>query len=219
MKILLFVTIVMCLVSCASKEQLPPQQKDVTTISVEVKATDEHEGSERIISDEEKIAEIISFINARSEGWKEPFSDSLEGDVYLAFYRDARFVGNYYVGNDFFGRDYGSPWVQDATQLEVSKFLTIVGADLTKINVSDRCSAAELSTLNQLIMANRLAKFSLENNAFKELSLHYPNWCETENGGAKYKIYTAGQSRNKLIIEKVEDGDKRSYFGPVRLSN
>lgn len=122
-----FVSLV--LVACAATKQLPPQQSGVTKIVITMSAEDSEaqQKTEQTIEDADKIDEIISYVNTRIEGWEEPFMDSLDGQVSLSFYRNNRFVGNFYVGEDFFGRDYGQSWRQDATDEEINAFFELVG--------------------------------------------------------------------------------------------
>lgn len=217
MRILLCMLISLMISACASKEQLPPQQKNVNLIKVML--TDEAAGQTEpmLISTPDEIEQIISFINSRSKGWKQPFSDKIEGDVYLTFFRDERFVGNFYVGDDYFGRDYGSPWVQDASQLDVIKFLKIVGVEIDDVDISGRCSPAQMKTLNQLVMGQKLAANTISNKAFVELKSHYPNWCETVSSRQTFKLYTSDTARNKIIVEQLVEGKDNRYFGPFRL--
>lgn len=218
MRILLCILISVMVIACAGKEQLPPQQKDVNLIKVMLTGEGNSQNEPMLISTPAQIEQIISFINSHSKGWKQPFSDTIEGDVYLTLYRDERFVGNFYVGDDFFGRDYGSPWVQDASQLEVTKFLAIVGIETNNLNISGRCSPAQMKTLNQLVMGQKLVSNTISKKAFVEFKSHYPNWCETQVSQQTYKIYTSDTSRNKIIVEQVKEDKDNGYFGPFKLS-
>lgn len=215
MKLIALVTLSLLAVGCSTLEVLPPQQDDVNRIVVKVKQTDIEDNTIELV-EPGQISETVAFINARTEGWRAPFSDQLEGVYELAFYRESRFVGNFYVGDDFFGRDYGTPWLRDATQQEIQAFITILNLDINLPEQSVRCAQSQLSSLNKLIMSGSMSDKTISEIAFAEISPSYPNWCDTKVNDVSYRIYQSNVSKQRFLIEILNGEDEPQRFGPFK---
>ena len=73
------------------------------------------------------IEELRSFINSYPAGWGVPFTGPPVGQLYFDFYSQDTFIGNFYVGPQFFGRDHGNFFSRSATDDEIAKLNSIVG--------------------------------------------------------------------------------------------
>jgi hypothetical protein len=82
------------------------------------------------ISESGHIAAIIAFINHLPARWNVPWYGPPVGQVYLSFYRDKKFVGNFYAGPNFFGRDLGNFWSQSASPQQLAELGDLLGFDL-----------------------------------------------------------------------------------------
>src|SRR4051812_38872992 len=68
------------------------------------------------LKEPQQIAPVVAFINARLVGWSVPWYGPPIGQVYLLLYKNGTFIGNFYVGPWFVGRDYGDILSQRATK-------------------------------------------------------------------------------------------------------
>lgn len=213
MKTLFLGILTLVITACASLETLPPQQTDVTQIKVFSQASQSQ--PVEVIADPDKINQIIAFINDRSAGWKTPFSDKIDGEFTLYFYRDERFVGNFYVGDDYFGRDYGTPWLRNAEPKELTTFINLldVEADLDAI-LDTRCSQRTLAAVNRLVTTAKLVANVIKESTFNELKASYPNWCTTTIGNIDYKVYESTVAKNRIIVERMKAQETLGYYGP-----
>jgi hypothetical protein len=82
------------------------------------------------ISDAGQIAALTAFINDLPGKWDVPWYGPPVGQVYLTFHRNGKFVGNFYVGPWFFGRDGGNFWSQRARRPQVEQLGALLGFDL-----------------------------------------------------------------------------------------
>jgi len=126
MKRVLAVFIMFVVAGCVSKESLPPQE-----IVDEIRIEQTYPNTELLIlSSKEKVEGVIAFINTKKNGWSVPWYGAAVGQIYLNLYKSEKFVGNFYVGADFFGRDYGNFWSQSASEEEIKKLGMLLGLDL-----------------------------------------------------------------------------------------
>ena len=115
--------------SCAGKETLPPQKMvgeiriEQTYPKIEI----------AIITDKSQVQAVIEFINSKREGWSVPWYGPPVGQIYLQLYEEEKFVGNFYVGPYFFGRDYGNFWSQSASKSEIEALGRILGINLLEL--------------------------------------------------------------------------------------
>ena len=131
MKLFKLILIISIVSGCVGIETLPPQG-DADEIRIEINQPKE---TLLIIKDEETVNRIVAFINTKLEGWSSSLTGPPVGQVYFLLYKEEKFVGNFYIGKYFFGRDYDSFWSQPATTKEIEKLGNIVGIDLlTLIN-------------------------------------------------------------------------------------
>ena len=79
------------------------------------------------IRESSTIEELRGFINSYAAGWGVPFTGPPVGQLYFDFYSQDKFVGNFYVGRQFFGRDHGNFFSRTATDVEIEKLDSIVG--------------------------------------------------------------------------------------------
>ena len=114
---------------CAGNETLP-QQKRADEIRVEKIYPKEQLFK---IEDQEKIDEIIAFINSKREGWGVPWFGPPVGKIYIHFYKEKKVNGNFYVGSNFFGRDITNFWSKPASRKEIQKLGELLNIDLLKI--------------------------------------------------------------------------------------
>lgn len=86
------------------------------------------------VKDPKQIEKIAAFINARLHGWSTPWSGAPIGKVYLDFYADEKFVGNFYVGPGFFGRDLGTRFFSKrAEEKDVAELGRLLGLPLVEM--------------------------------------------------------------------------------------
>ncbi len=90
------------------------------------------------LQDPQQIAPIVSFINAKLNGWRVPWYGPPVGQVYLLLYKNGEPTANFYVGPWFFGRDYGEFLSQRATEQEVARLEQILGVPIVEIIESAR---------------------------------------------------------------------------------
>ena len=81
----------------------------------------------------QQIAPVVGFINARLAGWSVPYYGPPVGQVYLFLYKNGEFIGDFYVGPWFFGRDYGDFFSQRATKEEIARLEHMLGVPLAEI--------------------------------------------------------------------------------------
>jgi hypothetical protein len=105
-------------------ETLPPIA-DVSRVGVRVRGSLEQE-----ITSPAKIEELLQFVNSYDAEWRVPFAGPPVGQIYFDFYDGEKFVGNFYVGPSFFGRDYGNFFSQTVTDEEIGELQEIVGFPL-----------------------------------------------------------------------------------------
>ena len=120
--------------SCAGNQSLPPQEM-VDIIRVEQNYPKKDLA---IIQDKEKVKAVIDFVNSKQDGWSIPWYGPPVGKVYLKLYKEEKFVGNFYVGPYFFGRDFGNFWSQSASKAEIASLGSLLG-----VNLLELISAAE----------------------------------------------------------------------------
>ncbi len=129
MKQLAVYLLFMFLAGCADNQSLPPQDL-VDVIRVE----QNHPKQDLVVlRDKEKVKAVIDFINTKQDGWSVPWYGPPVGQIYLTLYKNDKFVGNFYVGPYFFGRDLGNFWSQSASENEIENLGSILGVDLLKI--------------------------------------------------------------------------------------
>ena len=126
MKLILTILILLLVAGCASKESLPPQG-----MADEIRIEQTHPSTELLIlRNKEKIEGVIAFVNIKKDGWSVPWYGPPVGQIYLNMYKNEKFVGNFYVGPNFFGRDYGNFLSQPASKEEIKKLGKLLGFDL-----------------------------------------------------------------------------------------
>jgi hypothetical protein len=119
---------VICLVACqpAGKHQFNPLGS-VTRVAVS--GTD---GTKpfKSISDSKKVAEIVSFVDARRTGWGTPWTGVPVPVVTAEIYKGQEFEGSFGVGENFFSvqRD-GGFFTKLASSSETHEFLDLLGVD------------------------------------------------------------------------------------------
>ncbi len=79
------------------------------------------------ITEPSTIDELRKFVNSYPAGWSVPFTGPPVGQLYFDFYSQDVFVGNFYIGPQFFGRDHGNFFSRSATEDEIAKLNSIVG--------------------------------------------------------------------------------------------
>jgi len=82
------------------------------------------------ITNRPTIEALTEFINALPNRWSVPWYGPPVGQYYFEFYSNATFLGNFYIGANFFGRDQGNFFSQDATQEQIDDLGIIIGVDL-----------------------------------------------------------------------------------------
>jgi len=113
---------------CTHNEKLPPQQPaDLVKIST---LAGFPELPLKEIREKEQIEKLVSFVNALPNRWNVPWYGPPVGQVNFEFYADKKFVGNFYVGTFFFGRDRGNFWSQNANKAQIEELSKIVGLDI-----------------------------------------------------------------------------------------
>jgi len=82
------------------------------------------------IAEPSTIEELRRFVNSYPAGWSVPFTGPPVGQLYFDFYSQGKFVGNFYVGRGFFGRDDEDFYSRSASDDETAKLTSIVGFDV-----------------------------------------------------------------------------------------
>lgn len=132
MKHIALILMPIVLAGCEGKQSLPPQELvDV----IYVKQT-YPENELIVVRDKEKTEAVVAFINKRQNGWSVPMFGAPVGQVYLELYKNEEFVGNFYVGPHFFGRDLDKFWSQPATETEIKQLGSILGIDLLGLTIA-----------------------------------------------------------------------------------
>ncbi len=86
-----------------------------------------------ILNDKEKIKDIIAFLNSEKHGWSGPWYSAPVGQVYLNLYKGKKYIGNFYVGLNFFGRDNGALLSHAVSDEVISQLGALLGLDLLGI--------------------------------------------------------------------------------------
>ena len=114
---------------CASIQTLPEQGH-----ADEIRVVDRHMKEVLgAIHDQAKIDKVIAFINSKRDGWDVPLSGPPVGQVYINFYKTQKYIGNFYIGPYFFGRDHGNFWSKPASKEEIKQFGDLLGIELSSI--------------------------------------------------------------------------------------
>jgi hypothetical protein len=125
--IVLLSMIVACSLSEDSHELKPQGEAD----SIRLRVRFGTELPKQEITDEIQISRLTHFINALPDKWSVPWYGPPVGTIYFDFYHSGRFIGNFYVGPDFFGRDAGNNFCsQPATSQQLDVLSAIVGFDI-----------------------------------------------------------------------------------------
>lgn len=82
------------------------------------------------IRDQARIDKLQLFINALPPKWSVPWSGPPVGKISISFYEKEKFVGNFDVGPDFFGRNGSDFWSQSASKQQIQEVGIIAGFDL-----------------------------------------------------------------------------------------
>lgn len=78
-----------------------------------------------------RIAAITAFINRLPDKWSVPWYGAPVGQIYFEFFKDGKFVGNFYIGPGFFGRDRGGFYSQRARPPQLAELSALVGFDVS----------------------------------------------------------------------------------------
>jgi len=116
------------LFGCSEKQ---PQSLPLQELADLIRVEQTHPNNELlIIRDKEKIEAIVGFINTKQGGWTVPWYGPPVGQVYLELYKNEKFIGNFYVGPYFFGRDIGNFWSQSTNKEEIQELGSMLGINL-----------------------------------------------------------------------------------------
>jgi len=127
-KIHLVVLFCLLLAGCTTYEKLPAQrQADLVTITT---LPGFPELPRKEIRGADQIAALVSFVNSLPNRWNVPWAGPPVGQVNFEFYSHGKFVGNFYVGPNFFGRDAGNFWSQSTDRTKIVELGKIVELDL-----------------------------------------------------------------------------------------
>jgi hypothetical protein len=97
------------------------------------------------IRDKDKIAALVTFVNALPSKWGVPWYGAHIGRVYFEFINDKKSVGNFYLGTTFVGRDVGKPYSQSADKATIEELGKIVDMDLWAYVSANADASAEES--------------------------------------------------------------------------
>ena len=129
MKQFIFVLSLFLLFSCSEKQSLPSQGL-VDSIRVE----QNHPKKQlAFLEDKRQIEAIIEFINTKRDGWSVPWYGPPVGTVYLKLYIKEKYVGNFYIGPYFFGRDHGNFWSQSSSKSEIKDLGALLDIKLLEL--------------------------------------------------------------------------------------
>lgn len=114
--------------SCGTGEKLP-LQASADLIKIVTMA-----GAPKIalreIREKEKIAALISYVNALPNRWTIPWYGTPVGRVYFQFISSGKNIGNFFVGPNFIGRESGKVYSQGAERGTIEEVGKIIGFDL-----------------------------------------------------------------------------------------
>ena len=127
---------ILCLGCASTKNQALPRQLGADLVKIRTDASEASLPTLEIV-DPDKIERVIGFINGLPGDWSVPRYGEPEGNYYFQFYHEGKFAGNFYVGANFFGRDRGKNWLQDATPAQIEALGAIVGMDLSSRRSTD----------------------------------------------------------------------------------
>jgi len=207
MKKLFYPLSVLTLIGCASGDLLPPQSKDVTSITLLNSATQQPIEE---IQDSEKVQAIVTFINSLKNEWKEPSFGEPDDVFELRMYKGKNFAGNFAVGEDFFSRNHQLTWVQDAEQEQVVTFSKILSLDLRSMKIYIPCGNKVSAQLKSVTQDKEFENNEINLVDKKLLIQNYPNWCQTDVEGQTYRIYS--NESNEFIVEMYEQISR--FSGP-----
>jgi len=190
---------------CASGELLPPQTKDVTSISLHNSLTKETIVE---IHDGEKVGEIVNFINGLKNDWQEPSFGEPDDVFELKLYKGKLFAGNFAVGEDYFSRDHQLTWVQEAEANEIKAFADLLNLDLRSMQIYTACDDYVADQITIISENNKFAANEINLMDKRLLLSNYPNWCQTELNGQTYRVYS--NDSNEFVVEL--------YMGVSRFS-
>ena len=81
----------------------------------------------RVITEPGTIGELRRFVNSHPAGWSVPWAGAPVGRIYFDFYSNGTFIGNFYVGPGFFGRDHENVYLRKANDAEIARLNAVVG--------------------------------------------------------------------------------------------
>lgn len=208
---LVAITSLMILAGCASGGKLPPQQVDVTLIKVERLGSD---AFYREIQDVDLINKIITVVNSKQAGWREVSGNDDNGNLVLKFYKKERFVGNFYIGRDAFGRDYGTPYSLDATEQEISEFEAMLDMQLVQKTSDQRCTGALTRKLRGIVGQGESSLKQISVAEFNDVLAKVASVCNSNIDGVDYSLHFLNDSKDSFYIERIINSQQRKFYGP-----
>lgn len=197
------------LAACGTTQKLPPQTSSVDTIAI-------MNGSDNSLLKEIKepgqIERVVGYINALDNDWGKPFFADPTKLLELKLIQDGKFVGNFLVGEDYFGRAHRLNWVQSADEMVIKQFGYILGIDVEKAQIITPCTMETKQILSALVNNGELVNYSLEERAEDLLAEAKAKWCQMKLNDQYYRLHYTDELLGGEIIERLGEGS--TYFGP-----
>ncbi len=199
------------LAGCAATNQLPPQPVKVDRIQVEMLDYVEYQLE---ISDSYRIEQVITLVNRKSKGWAETSSSPSAGSLLLKFYNGDRFAGNFYIGDDYFRRDYGQAFKADASREEVLAFEQALGFKFDHMVDPKQCEGDVAVKLRKVITAGSEKSAEINMQRFDKGVGEASEVCEMNFKGTDYRIYVTDNETGSFYIKQAINRLSSRFFGP-----
>lgn len=124
--------VVTMLVSCGTVVQHVPDRDFPALGQISSVSVVDKDGTSTLanITDQQKVSEIVAFVDSRRKGWETPWYGIPAPAVTAEFFTGTEFKGSFGVGRDFFETQRsGVFYSQRASANDVRHFLDLLGVD------------------------------------------------------------------------------------------
>ena len=208
MKTSLSLLTVSILCGCATPEMLPAQSSEVTSIRV---LNSEDKSLIKAIQDPQRIEQIVNFINTLDNAWQEASFGEPNDLVEVRLLKDGKFVGNFRVGDDFFGRDHRVNWLQSATDDHLSNFSKLLGVDFQLIQAIIPCDYDVKEAVSKKLTGAGLTR-KLNSDMSQSFKKDSTSWCQLTSGDVTYRVHHIKEPNSQVYVEQL--GEAVMFFGP-----
>ena len=195
------------LYGCGSTEKLPPQANTVDAIEI----FDAQNNTLLLqIDNETKIEQVIGYINQLDNSWDTPLLGDADEILELRLTQNGQFVGNFQVGEDFFGRAHRLNWIQSVDESLTQEFSAMLGVDLKRIQIISACDEDQIKQLTSTLQSKDLAEIELSSDQVSALYRSSDTWCQSNIDDVSYRLHYNNEPNQPLTVEKLSE--RSAYY-------